>query len=138
MTRSIGGVLDMAAYALLAQRHRPTDRDQLCAEIRRLSAGGLKFRSRFVSRYPKSSKPSSNPFPHQQEPLMAKAKSSSPAAKRAAAFNPISVPNFRPHYSGVMNATSKTGSLAGDIAAAIPKARAPAKEGVRKSLYINK
>jgi hypothetical protein len=38
---NIGGVLDMAAYAQLAQLHRPTDPLALAAEIRRLHRSGL-------------------------------------------------------------------------------------------------
>jgi hypothetical protein len=38
---SIGGALDMAAYAVLAQLHRPTDPAALAAEMRRLHGSGL-------------------------------------------------------------------------------------------------
>ena len=42
--RSLGGALDMAAYAALAQTHRPTDPAELAGEIRRLAATGLRAR----------------------------------------------------------------------------------------------
>jgi len=42
--RNIGGDLDLAAYAALAQRHRPTDPAALAGEIQRLAASGLKAR----------------------------------------------------------------------------------------------
>ena len=41
---SIGGDLDLAAYAALAAANRPTDPALLAAEIRRLAASGLKPR----------------------------------------------------------------------------------------------
>ena len=41
---NIGGVLDMTAYAQLAQLHRPTDPAALAAEIRRLHRSGLSAR----------------------------------------------------------------------------------------------
>lgn len=44
MSRSTGGVLDMAAYEALAGKHRPTDAKALAAEIRRLYATGLRPR----------------------------------------------------------------------------------------------
>lgn len=39
-SRNTGGKLDMAAYAELAQLHRPTDPEALAAEARRLHQSG--------------------------------------------------------------------------------------------------
>jgi len=39
-----GGMLDARAYALLAQRHRPTDRDGQLIAARELARQGLKVR----------------------------------------------------------------------------------------------
>jgi hypothetical protein len=68
---------------------------------------------------------------------MAKSKLSSPASKRAAAVNKTPVPKVRPRYSGVMDRTSNTGSLAGDIAAALPKPETRGGPSNRK-YYIGK
>jgi hypothetical protein len=38
--RNIGGVLDLAAYAAMANKHRPDDADALAAECRRLHQAG--------------------------------------------------------------------------------------------------
>lgn len=42
--QNTGGVLDMGAYAMLAQQHRPSDPAQLAVEIRRLHHSGLSRR----------------------------------------------------------------------------------------------
>jgi hypothetical protein len=44
MTRNIGGVVDLAAYARLAQLHRPTDPEAVAAEIWRPHRTGLTSR----------------------------------------------------------------------------------------------
>jgi DNA-directed RNA polymerase specialized sigma24 family protein len=41
MSRDLPGVLDGSAYAALAQLHRPSNPEQLAAEIRRLRGSGL-------------------------------------------------------------------------------------------------